>query len=692
MTLAKVTLDGNYFARNGQRFLPVGAHWVPAQAALSWPTQWDESSIEADFARMKELGFNTVRLDLFWAWFEPRPGDYNPQAFRQLDFLIRMAHQYEIYLHPALFIGGEVGEAYWDVPWRHGRHPHADPDMLRLQTDHAAELARRYQGEKAILAWDLTDEPPFWIVSGQTSDAMAVNWTRLVAGALRRYDPAHLLCVGTSMEDVSRGPFRPDLLAEEVDFFSAHPYSIYMPHLFPDPMLSERGTYCGAFQSLLSAGAGRPVMIHELGASSAQYTPERVAALDRATLYSSLAAGANGFLLWCYTDAAPETYHRTPYLRAPHETQFGLTTWDRQERPAGATLRQFSRILLQMDLQGLEPEPAQAGILVPHEWAKPHGDFSRLGLEEPSVVPYVSTQDGDALTSAVSPWTGQETDAEANLWLVGAWLSALILARRAGMKVSFPREYTAWQEVPLLLLPSPLTSTERNFVHVHTLFWETVRVYVRGGGTLYASLCADAAIPEMADLFGARLADHAPVEQAQLRFIAPFGDLQPGTTLNFQGSSDHRYWPATLEVQGGQVIAIDQQERPALVANIYSKGKTLLCAYPLESSLAVRSGVFEGEETTWQLYRALRQWAGITPLFETDQPSVEVAALVGQQRGYAVLASHSPQTLLVRVNTGLALSSARQITPQGARSLPLEGQQWQVEIGSYEGLVVEYFL
>ena len=61
-----------------------------------------------------------------------------------------------IYLHPTLFIGGEVGEAYWDVPWRHGRHPHSDPEMLRLQTNHAAELARRYQNEDAILAWDLT--------------------------------------------------------------------------------------------------------------------------------------------------------------------------------------------------------------------------------------------------------------------------------------------------------------------------------------------------------------------------------------------------------------------------------------------------------------------------------------------------------------------------------------------------------
>src|SRR2546423_12287083 len=106
MPLLPVTLSGTYFSKNGQRFVPIGAHWVPALAALQWPYQWDEADIQADFAKMQDLGFNTVRFDLFWAWVEPRPGAYNPEAFRQLDFLIRLAHQHEIYLQPVLFIGG----------------------------------------------------------------------------------------------------------------------------------------------------------------------------------------------------------------------------------------------------------------------------------------------------------------------------------------------------------------------------------------------------------------------------------------------------------------------------------------------------------------------------------------------------------------------------------------------------------
>ncbi|MFZ1139942.1 MAG: beta-galactosidase, partial [Candidatus Sulfotelmatobacter sp.] len=72
--LPAVQLDGNYFSRAGHRFIPVGANWVPAKAAMQWPIQWDPKAIEADFARMHELGFNTIRLDFVWAWIEPRTG------------------------------------------------------------------------------------------------------------------------------------------------------------------------------------------------------------------------------------------------------------------------------------------------------------------------------------------------------------------------------------------------------------------------------------------------------------------------------------------------------------------------------------------------------------------------------------------------------------------------------------------
>lgn len=683
--LSAVHLDGNYFSRDGHRFIPVGANWVPAKTAMQWPTQWDPKAIEADFARMHQLGFNAIRLDFVWAWIEPRPGDYNPEAFRAIDFLLSLAHRYHIYLHPELLIGGEVGEAFWDVPYRQGRHPHADPDMLRIETDHVAELARRYANEPAILGWDLTDEPPFWIAP-ETTDAMAINWTRLLSWSMRRYDKLHPIVVGTSMEDVGRGPFRPDDIKEEVDFFSVHPYSIYDPKLFPDPMLSERGTYASAFETALSGSAGRPVMIQEIGASSAQYEPEEIAKFLRASLYSGLGAGANGFLIWCYTDAAPEQWRKVPYLRSPHETQFGLTTWDGKDRPSAVMFQDFEKVVGRLDLSGIEPSPAEAGIIVPYEWSKPHGDFSHFGLTGPEIVPYTSTDEGANVAGQSQP-----NFSEDNAWITGSWLSSFILARRAGLKADFPREYDDWQKRPLILMPSPLTSTDSFLVHVHSDFWDKARQYVFNGGALYASVAADAAIPEMETLFGARLVDANPKDVVTIKVVVPFGNLKPGDTFHYAvPNPGPRSWGSILEVKGGTVIAVDQEGRPALVANKIGIGHTLLSAYPIETYLANSPAVFDRPEASYRIYQSFRQWSGVTPRFYTDQASVEVLSLAGSSRGYAVVTNHSSATQTVTITASQPLHSVSRVTSQGNRQLDVSKTSFKLDLSAYDGAVFEW--
>ena len=682
--LPRVTLDGQYFSAGGGRFLPVGAHWVPAKAAVLWPLHWEPKQVEADFARMKELGFNTVRLDLLWAWFEPRPGDYNPEAFQQLDYLVSLAHRYRIYLHPTLFVGGEVGEAYWDVPWRRGRHPHSDPEMLFFETNHAAELARRYKDETAILAWDLTDEPPFWVVQGATSDAMAANWTRLIAGALRRFDSMHPIVAGTSMEDVSHGPFRPDNIRSEVDFFSVHPYTIYAPNLFPDSLLSERASLGAAFETALSGSLGKPVMVQELGISSAQYDPALAAAYDRMSLYSSLGAGANGFLLWCFTDADPGQYHALPYLRSPHETQFGLIDAQGNNRPRASNFQDFSKVTSQLDLTGLTPAAALAGVVVPREWSKAAGDFAGLGLKGAEAIPYTSTFDGN---TAQQP-AGASSD---NLALTQAWLSSFVLARRAGLNVAFPREQEDWQKHAMVLLPAPLTGTETALIHVHTDFWEKALSYVQKGGVLYASFSGDAAIPEMSRLFGARLLDRKPVADVTLRVIAPFGALKPGDTFHYSGGSDApRYWKAVLGVDGGTVIAVDQDNQPALIAHQLGTGRTLISAYPIESYLGRQASAFDGSDSTHRIYAALAAWAGVHPDFETDRTPVEISILRGPQRGYAVVVNHSSKPQHVTVSSRLALKSAARVTPGGPAAIPLQENGWTMELQPWEGAIVDW--
>lgn len=686
--LAAVHLDGTYFTREGKRFIPVGAHWVPAKAAMQWPVQWDPKDIEADFAKMHELGYTIVRFDMVWPWFEPRPGDYNPVAFQQLDYLVSLAHKYQIYLHPSLFIGGEVGEAYWDVPWRHGRHPHADPEMLRLETNLAAEFGKRYANESAILGWDLTDEPPFWIVpSPQTTDAMAINWTRLIVDGIREHDKLHPIVVGTSGQEIAHEPFRADNIAKFVDFFSVHPFTVYAPDLFPDALVSARGTYGAAFEIALSQGAGRPVMIHEMSASTAQFSPERVATYDRAQMYSGLGAGSIGVDLWCYTDAAPEQFHKAPYLRTPQETGWGMTTWDRQDKPLAREFKKFAQVVGQLDLTGLSPAAADVGVIIPDEWAKVHGDFSRFGLTGPEVTPYVSQMDMDAI-----PGRTQPDSSAGNHWLMGSALTSFVLGRRAGLKADFPREYSDWGKHAMIFLPSPVTGTsDPVLTHVHSDFYEKARKYVENGGFLYASLAADGAAPQMDSLFGARMVDRAVSAEVTLKFVEPFGDFKPGDTLHYTvPSASIQSWGTLLEVSSGKVIAVDQDGHPALVTNQIGSGKTLLSAYPLEHYLADVPSVFDQPEGTHRLYAAFRDWAGVKPAFRVDNPSVELSVLGGTTRGYVVAVNHSFETQKVTVHSASPIHTVSRIAVDGPKPIAMDGSSWQLEIAPFDAVIVEW--
>jgi hypothetical protein len=176
-----------------------------------------------------------------------------------------------------------------------------------------------------------------------------------------------------------------------------------------------------------------------------------------------------------------------------------------------------------------------------------------------------------------------------------------------------------------------------------------------------------------------------------LTFVESFGDIAPGTIFRYQAdSSNPKHWPATLDVTDGQIIAIDQDGRPALVAHSYEKGKTLLSAYPLETYLAVLPSAFERPEETHRIYRGLAQWAGLAPLFSTDIPGVEVAGLIGDGHGYAVLANHQPEKRSVMVTSHRPLKSIQSIEPDGKQPIALKNNQWQMEIPAYGGAVVEW--
>jgi hypothetical protein len=138
------------------------------------------------------------------------------------------------------------------------------------------------------------------------------------------------------------------------------------------------------------------------------------------------------------------------------------------------------------------------------------------------------------------------------------------------------------------------------------------------------------------------------------------------------------------------VVAVDQDGRPALVANSLGKGKTLLCAYPLESYLAHLPSAFDKEENTYRIYRAFCEWAGVRPRFRTNQPSVEAMSLDAPDHGYVVVVNHSAKSRQVTVTAAVPLKSLQRVRPEGGQPISLHGSQWELDLEPYGAAVFEW--
>ena len=107
------------------------------------------------------------------------------------------------------------------------------------------------------------------------------------------------------------------------------------------------------------------------------------------------------------------------------------------------------------------------------------------------------------LESGTGSVAGQEPAdyGELSADLAATWLNSFVLARRA-VCVPASRVNTAiGAACRCCCCPRP-HQLQTESLHVHTIFWQRAKEYVRSGGVLYASINGETAIPDMEELFG----------------------------------------------------------------------------------------------------------------------------------------------------------------------------------------------
>ena len=312
-----VTEQGRPFVPFGVNYFRPGTGWAPQV----WKS-FDPEATRQDFARLKELGANCVRVFLTFGSFYKAPGVLDANGLARFDQFLSLAEGAGLYVHPtgpdhweglpAWAAGDRLAdervltalEAFWRLfaARYRGRHvvfaydllnePEVGWDTPAMHRQWNAWLAERYGSPEAVAkAWGRTNGmpalgeipvPPAKEAPGSSElldyqrfrEYVADEWTRRQATAIRAADPEVMVTVGLIQWSVPvllsgvqhYSGFRPERQARFLDFLDIHFY----------PLVNGFYEYSGRDDELANlayleavvrevAQAGKPVVVAEFG-------------------------------------------------------------------------------------------------------------------------------------------------------------------------------------------------------------------------------------------------------------------------------------------------------------------------------------------------------------------------------------------------------------------------------------------
>jgi endo-1,4-beta-mannosidase len=591
-------------------------------------SSYDPVLVREELAVLAANGCNVTRSFCYWPDFVPEPEHLDPEVLGHFADFLDAHVDLGLGTIPTFIVGHMSGEN-WDPAWRGGRDLYRDVWMVSQQAWFAQELASRFSRHPAIEGWLISNEMPHY--GGPAPESVVTAWGRLMVQALRAGGVTQPVSIGDGAWGVEvsgrDNGYSLRTLAPLVDWLG--------PHVYPMSNDPVRQALDAAFVCAMCASFGKPVVLEEFGVSSDFVSDDHAAEYYRQVLYSSLLAGARGWLAWNNCDY-DDLQNQDPYRHHPFEMHFGLT--DRNGKPKAQLdeIVRFAAFVARLSGQPWEPVSGDAVIVVPEHFER------RL------------------------PFTNEAYGVDMRAIL----LQSFIASREADLPVSIVRETGGLPSGPsLFLLPSTQLLTAPGTARLAQLAEE--------GATVYASYFAGSTdnlhgpwVPWLNDIFGFRqqlrngLVDRIDNDDVVLEFLQDFGGIEAGTRLRVGiGGNEHSRAFLPVTPNEAEVVAVDDHGRPALLRRRCGKGWTVFCTYPLEYLAASRAGV--NPEITGDIYSALADMAGV------DRPvtSPDRRVLVGRIRTGDNPASDAATELVVVANASDASFTAELRTDATSRLL-----------------------
>lgn len=365
----------------GQPFI-LGVNYWPRRKAMYWWSQFDAGEVRDEFALIASLGLGVVRLFLLWDDFQPAPDRVDRTCLRNFGTVCDIAATSGLKLDVTFFTGHMSGPN-WSPRWLLGgprpvrrhrwlrqvvsdgrptrkgyRSPYHDLVALAAEKLQVRAIVGAYRDHPAIWMWNLGNEPDLfdWPRSPEAGRA----WVAEMVAAIREQDTAHPITCGLHAAGLhEHNGLRIDQVFAETDVAVMHAYPMYLA-LARHPLDPDLVPFTCA---LTAALCGKPTLMEEFGGCTAppgqqsqtwewraygqprsqfMASEEDLAEYLHQCLPRLVEVGAQGALVWCFTDYSPELWDRPPCDQSRHERFFGLVRPDGSLKPHAQVLKDFA--------------------------------------------------------------------------------------------------------------------------------------------------------------------------------------------------------------------------------------------------------------------------------------------------------------------------------------------------------------
>jgi endo-1,4-beta-mannosidase len=399
----------------------LGVNYWPRHKGVDMWREFDIDQIDAEFAQIKSMGMNTVRIFPLWRDFQPikkirsaggglkkivmeyddnvtpveNPSMLNPVMLDRFRQVLDVAEKHDLKLVVSLMTAWMSGILF-DLPWRDEANVFSDPFMIRWQVKYCEKMVSEFKSSPAILAWQYGNEQNC-VNPAPDSDASWL-WMRTIADVIRLNDPNRPIYSGMhglAIHPIANAKWPIEDNAEINDALTTHPYPDFTIGCNLDRPTDMRSNMHASAESALYAGlGGKPVLCEETGSLGTSIINEETAGdFIRLRLHSLFANSATGCLWWCYSDFS--VGDRYPYKAVQMENDgLGLTAVDGREKPVAKEFAKFAETLSELGIEVLPPTHKKTAIVVAdneNDWRPAFNAFilcKQAGIEAEFVYPH----------------------------------------------------------------------------------------------------------------------------------------------------------------------------------------------------------------------------------------------------------------------------------------------------------------